>query len=161
MGDTITEIWLPIEGYEGLYEISNYGNVANLNYRHTGKRAVLKLTSKDRYIKVALVDANGKSRTHWVHRLVGLAFLPPPQEGQVQINHINGDKQDNHVWNLEWNTPKQNCNNPNTPHKGYHLSEEVRKRMGAAQRKRMREHPEDLRKMWDGYKRWRNGYLRG
>lgn len=159
MENCIEEQWLPIAGYEGLYEVSNYGQVASLNYRKKGERVILKLSAKTRYIKVTLRDVNGKWKTHWVHRLVGFAFLPPPKKGEY-IDHINGNKQDNHAWNLRWASPKQNANNPNTPHKGYHLSEEVRNRMCAAQKKRMKEHPEDLIKMWNGYRRWRNSYLR-
>ena len=153
------EEWKPIAGYEGLYEVSNYGQVASLNYRKKGERVILKLSAKTRYIKVTLRDANGKWKTHWVHRLVGLAFLPPPKKGEKQIDHIDGNKQSNVVWNLRWASPKQNISNPNTKpnmSRRYHRQGEFERR-SAAQKQRMQEHPEDLIKMWNGWKRWRNG----
>lgn len=159
----VKEEWKPIEGYDGLYEVSNYGRIASLNYHNTGKRVILKLSAKTRYIKVSLKDINGKRKTYWVHRLVGYAFLTPPKEGETQINHIDGNKQLNVVENLEWSSPKANVANPNTHpnmYIRYHREGEFERR-SAAQKKRMKEHPEDLVKMWDGYRRWRNGYLRG
>ena len=157
----LDEIWTPIKGYEGLYEVSNYGRIKSLNYYKKGKHMVLRLTAKpNTYIKVAL-RKEGKTKYYRVHRLVAEAFLSAPKQGQKYVNHINGDKQNNYVCvdgskpsNLEWCTAKQNANNPNTRHYGYHLSEAARQRMRIAQRKRFREHPEDLRKLREGWKRW-------
>lgn len=152
----INEIWLPIPGYKDLYEGSNLGRIASLNYRGTGKRVILKLSTKDRYLKVTLKDKEGHSKTFWVHRLIGMIFLPQPKEGQVQIDHLNGNKLDNRACNLAWSTPKQNVNNPNTKannYKRYHRDGEF-KRRSDGQKERFRKHPEDLQKMWDGHKRW-------
>ena len=77
------------------------GRIMNLNYYGRGKSAILNLSAKSRYLKVTLVDDDGKSKTFWVHQLVAQAFLPEPEEGQNQINHINGDKQDNRASNIE------------------------------------------------------------
>ena len=77
------------------------GRIRNLNYYGRGKSAILNLSAKSRYLKVTLVDDDGKSKTFWVHQLVAQAFLPEPEEGQNQINHINGDKQDNRASNIE------------------------------------------------------------
>lgn len=77
------------------------GRIKNLNYYGRGKSAILNLSAKSRYLKVTLVDDDGKSKTFWVHQLVAQAFLPEPEEGQNQINHINGEKQDNRATNIE------------------------------------------------------------
>lgn len=77
------------------------GRIKNLNYYGRGKSAILNLSAKSRYLKVTLVDDDGKSKTFWVHQLVAQAFLPEPEEGQNQINHISGEKQDNRATNIE------------------------------------------------------------
>lgn len=77
------------------------GRIRNLNYYGKGKTTILNLSAKTRYLKVTLVDDVGKTKTFWVHQLVAQAFLPEPEEGQNQINHINGDKQDNRACNIE------------------------------------------------------------
>ena len=108
------EIWKPIKGYEGLYDVSSWGRIRSLNYYCKGKHEILKLSAKpNTYIKVGL-RKDGMVRYYRVHRLVAEAFLPPPMEGQTQVNHKDGNKQSNVVWNIEWVSPKQNTNNPNT-----------------------------------------------
>ena len=134
------EIWLPIKGYEGLYEVSNFGRVRNLNYKGTGMVKILQTHARlGYYIKVSL-RKDGRVRYFRVHRLVAIAFLPPPQSGQTQVEHINCDKRDNRVQNLRWCTPKGNMANPQTL---YHLSishqcppAEVRARMSVGQKRR-------------------------
>ena len=134
------EIWQPIKGYEGLYEVSNFGRVRSLNYKGTGMVKILQTHARlGYYIKVGL-RKDGKVRYFRVHRLVAIAFLPPPQSGQTQVEHINCDKRDNRVQNLRWCTPKGNMANPQTL---YHLSishqcppAEVRARMSAGQKRR-------------------------
>lgn len=136
----IDEKWLPIKGYEGLYEISDYGRVRSLNYRNKGVRKVLSCHARQGYyIKVALVK-NGATKYFRVHRLVAQAFLPPPIEGQTQVEHINTNKIDNRVENLRWCTPKGNMANELTR---FHLSlghsnpsPETRKRMSEGQKRR-------------------------
>ena len=136
----IDEKWLPIKGYEGLYEISNYGRVRSLNYRNKGIRKVLSCHARQGYyIKVALVK-NGEHKYYRVHRLVAQAFLPHPTEGQTQVEHVNTNKRDNRVENLRWCTPKGNMANELTR---YHLSlghsnpsPETRKRMSEGQKRR-------------------------
>lgn len=96
------EEWRDIEDYEGLYQVSNLGQVKSLNYNHTGREQILKpYMSKNGYLKVCISN-NGKHTNHLVHRLVGNAFLPNPQN-LPQINHKREDaKEDNRVENLEW-----------------------------------------------------------
>lgn len=111
------EIWRPIIGYEGLYEVSNFGNVrsidhsANTNIRFNSKRIirgrVLKLNLKNNgYYNVDLCR-EGKISSKSVHRLVAEAFLPNPDCLRV-VNHIDGCKTNNHVSNLEWVTYREN-----------------------------------------------------
>lgn len=150
----LNELWKPIKGYEDIYMVSNYGRIMSLNYQGKGKVRILRLSAQPNcYIKVGL-RKDGKTRIFRVHRLVAAAFLPPPQSGE-QVDHINGHKQDNRACNLRYVNPKTNSNNPNTLHGGYHLSDEVRARMSVAQKKRFKEHPEDLKKLHDGLAKWR------
>lgn len=98
------EIWKDIGGYEGLYQVSNLGRV---NRVATGR--VLK-GGKDGggYLNVDLCK-NGKRKTHTIHRLLAQAFIPNP-ENKSDVNHIDEDKTNNNVNNLEWSTRKENLN---------------------------------------------------
>ncbi len=96
------EIWLPITDFES-YEISNYGRIRNIK---TNKPQKSFLNDKG-YLKVAIINNDGIKRKFRVHRLVGLMFIPNP-ENKPQINHKNGIKTDNHVDNLEWATGEEN-----------------------------------------------------
>lgn len=107
------EKWKDIVGYEGLYQVSNLGNIKSLNYRNTGEEKIRKLViDKYGYFVVSL-RVNGKSKQHFVHRLVAQAFMPNP-DNKPHIDHINTDKTDNRVCNLRWVTQKENSNNPLT-----------------------------------------------
>lgn len=95
------EIWKDIEGFSN-YQISNQGRVKNKNtdlILHQQKR-------KKGYVKVELWK-DGKGYTRDVHRLVGKAFIPNP-ENKPDINHIDTKKDNNWVTNLEWVTKKEN-----------------------------------------------------
>ena len=113
----MTEIWLPIEGYENLYEISNLGRVRSLEHTVTNKNGskrkfpgkILKpLKNTCGYLFVNLCK-NGIVRTFLIHRLVAFAFIPNP-EGRTCVNHRDENKQNNSVENLEWCTAKENIN---------------------------------------------------
>ena len=103
------EIWLPVVGYECLYEVNNLGNVRSLDYLQTGRVQLLKPVMTNRgYLKVCLCK-DGKHKYYGVHRLVAQAFLTNA-ENLPQVNHRDENKQNNCVSNLEWCTAKYNMN---------------------------------------------------
>lgn len=108
------EIWKDIKGYEGLYQISSFGNVKSLDRYIINKNGdkqyfpgkYLTQGISDSYLKVTL-SKNNKQRTFRVHILVAIAFIPNP-ENKPEVNHIDGNKKNNKVNNLEWNTRSEN-----------------------------------------------------
>lgn len=106
----MNEEWRDIEGYEGLYQVSNLGRVKSLKYRgHEGCIGILtpRLDGKE-YETVALYKG-GKVRNTKIHRLVAQAFIPNPNN-YPQVNHKDEDKTNNNVDNLEWCTNEYNHN---------------------------------------------------
>ena len=100
------EIFKDIEGYEGLYQISDHGRVKSLKY---GKERILKpCMTCNGYLTVRLCK-NRKVIRCYVHRLVAAAFMPNP-DNLPQINHKDEDKTNNNVDNLEWCSAAYNCN---------------------------------------------------
>lgn len=103
----IMEIWKDVPGYIVLYKVSNYGRVKSVK-----KQLVLKTSgSGNRYKTVAL--CNGMRKTFRIHRLVAAAFIPNP-DNKPCIDHIDGDRANNHADNLRWVTYLENNNNPIT-----------------------------------------------
>lgn len=120
---TEIEEWRPIEGYEGLYEVSTLGRVRSLeridNNNHLVKGRILKpTTDKDGYFRVDL-HKEGKVKHFLIHRLVAQTFIPNPERLPI-INHKDEDKTNNIVFlnpdgsfkesNLEWCTYEYNIN---------------------------------------------------
>lgn len=105
-----TEIWKDIEGYEGFYQISNWGRVKSLKRKGNSKERILTASNNNtkKYWRVQL-SKNDKIKHFAVHRLVALAFIPNPQN-LSQVNHKDENKDNNNASNLEWVTAKQNTN---------------------------------------------------
>lgn len=109
--DAPGEIWRPIAGYEGLYEVSNYGNVRSLTLRNGSgtfarKKLVVQGDNGHGY-KYVSFHLDGKRKNHYVHRLVADAFVPNPNNLPV-VDHIDFDRANNRADNLQWTTQKQN-----------------------------------------------------
>lgn len=102
-----TEVYatLKVEGFDH-YMVSNLGNVKSLV--NPNKPRILKpQSSTNGYLQLNLFSRTGEHRKFLVHRLIGLTFIPNLQD-KPQINHIDGDRTNNRVENLEWVTPKEN-----------------------------------------------------
>ena len=100
----MNEIWRDIKGYDGVYQVSNWGRVKSLKF---GKELFLKPVNNGwGYHRVSLCK-NKKGKNITVHRLVAEAFIKNPQNKRT-VNHKNGIKADNRLSNLEWNTMSEN-----------------------------------------------------
>jgi len=111
------EIWQAIKNYEGLYEISNLGNCRSIDryvkYKGIPARTaffkgknIYKILTKEGYIKYRLTNS-GKTHGYFAHRLVAAAFIPNPYN-KPQVNHIDSDRANNNLTNLEWCTNSEN-----------------------------------------------------
>lgn len=108
------EVWKPIKHFEGIYEVSSYGRVKSLSrmitygqYKKQSKEILLKpQKDKNGYVTYSL-SKNGFTRSYLAHRLVADAFITQPNEG-TEINHIDCNKENNHIENLEWVTRAEN-----------------------------------------------------
>ena len=113
----MTEEWRPIEGYEGLYEVSNTGQVRSFDryvkysngriHLHKGK-VLSPIKDRDGYLQVNLCYS-GRINSIKIHRLVAQAFIPNP-DNLPQVNHKDEVKTNNNVDNLEWCDSKYNNN---------------------------------------------------
>ena len=111
------ELWHEIVGFEEDYQVSNFGKVKS--YKRKNKSILKESLSKRGYKRVTLYK-NNKQFYYSVHRLVATAFIPNP-ENKPHINHIDGNKMNNNVDNLEW------CNqSENILHKIYVLNKQLK-----------------------------------
>lgn len=106
------EEWRDAVGYEGRYQVSNFGEVRSLpKFNRLGVRQLRQRMNRYGYMLVSLYcsDSSRKQKTRpvLVHRLVAEAFIPNP-EGKPWVNHIDGNPRNNHILNLEWATPSEN-----------------------------------------------------
>lgn len=110
------EVWKDIPGFEGWYQASNLGHIRSVdrqcNYKNTGgtathKGKVLSEKISNKGYKEVTLMINGKHYYKRVHQLIALTFIPNPNN-YPHINHINENKLDNSVENLEWCTPQLN-----------------------------------------------------
>lgn len=99
--------WKDVQGYEGCYKISNFGEILGLPRNGTVKYPKLKKQSKwGDYLQIEL-SLNGTHKKYTVHRLVAKAFVPNPNN-LPEVNHKDGCKSNNNASNLEWTTRKGN-----------------------------------------------------
>ena len=123
------EIWKPIKGFEGFYEVSDLGRVKSLdrwyfspNGRHVhATERILKVFNDSKGYPSVVLSKDGKAKIYLLHRLIACHFIPNPERKSV-IDHINTNPQDFRIDNLRWVTTKENCNNPTTKK---HLSESL------------------------------------
>lgn len=96
------EIWKDVSGYEGLYQVSNLGRIKSSERHGNFNKNHILIGGKDtKGYRVVSLTKNGKGLTKKVHRLVAQAFILNPKN-LPQINHIDGNKQNNTIKNLEW-----------------------------------------------------------
>jgi len=111
------EIWKDVIDYEGIYQVSNMGRVKSLSrkrlinkkmnsYHILPEKIMVIKSDKNGYCHLTLCK-NNKRKTYWLHRIVLKNFVNN-LNNLPQINHINGNKSDNRVENLEWCTSKHN-----------------------------------------------------
>ena len=102
------EEWRPVVGYEGRYEVSNFGRVKSLDYNHTGKEGIMKPKSNDRgYLYISLCK-NRKKKSYQVHQLIMRAFVGECPEGH-QVDHIDWNPRNNRLENLRYIPAKENA----------------------------------------------------
>ncbi|MBO7079503.1 MAG: HNH endonuclease [Bacilli bacterium] len=108
------EIWKDIKDYEGLYQVSNFGRVKSLEKKVWNryefivrKERILKTKNNSKEYCIVKLYKDNKHYNKKIHRLVAEAFIPNPND-LPQINHIDGNKNNNNANNLEWCTNKEN-----------------------------------------------------
>ena len=102
------EIFKDVDGYEGLYQVSNLGRLKNINYRGTGVHRFFTPTKKDGYLRSGL-RKNNIAKNHYIHQLVAIAFLNHvPNKHFKVVDHIDGDKLNNNVNNLQSISQREN-----------------------------------------------------
>lgn len=147
------EVWKAVEGFCGLYEVSNEGRVkalerlvmnnGGLQRKH---ERILKINYRNNNHGMVVLCKDGKTYPRLVHRLVASAFIPNPDNKPV-VDHIDTDVHNNRVENLRWVTVQENCLNPRTriknskakmghPYRGRKLTDEERAKISDALRGR-------------------------
>ena len=107
---TEKELWKDIDGYEGLYQVSNLGRIRSIRENRIKMRSLVKYSPNNTtsYYKIVLYK-NGNYESKWVHRLVAEAFIPN-SNNYTEVNHKDENGLNNFVDNLEWCSHKYNNN---------------------------------------------------
>lgn len=110
------EIWKDVKDYEGLYQVSNKGQIKRTKHTRSNGRGyytvnerILSTHLNNKGYKIITLCKNNKVKTHILHRLIAEAFIPNP-DNLPQINHKDENKTNNDIKNLEWCTHKYNNN---------------------------------------------------
>ncbi len=105
-------MWKDIDGYNGIYQVSNLGRVKSISFRNNktikSREKILKTKTNSKKRVYIMLYKNGKRRNLTVHRLVASAFLPNPNS-LPEVNHIDGNPTNNNINNLEWCTKSHNA----------------------------------------------------
>lgn len=152
------EQWKDIKGYEGLYQISNFGRVKSFKKR---KPYIMRAHESLKHYLDSPLTMNGIEKRYRLHRLVAQAFIPNPNN-LPQVNHIDGNKHNNHVSNLEW------CDNGYNQRHAFANGLNSRKKLGESPKaKKICQFTKDgkLIKIWDCCVRiklekgWSDGFI--
>ena len=108
------EQWRAVKGYEGIYEINNFGEIKSLSRKISNgsgfyiskEKILIKAVSTTGYYKIKLCK-NGVHKDHKIHRLVASSFIANPLN-KPEVNHIDGNPKNNNVENLNWSTHREN-----------------------------------------------------
>jgi hypothetical protein len=106
------EIWKDVVGYEGIYKVSNYGlvkrvsKIRGVNLKYREEYYLVPTDNGKGYFRIKLSN-NGKSKRVMLHRIIAEAFINNP-ENKKCVNHINHNRKDNRIENLEWCTHSEN-----------------------------------------------------
>lgn len=103
----MSEKWRDIPGFEGKYQASSYGRIRSLSYNRTKQIKLLSICPNRAGYYLVPLQVNNKSKRILVHRLIALTFIPN-EDNKPQVNHIDGDKSNNRLDNLEWVTGSEN-----------------------------------------------------
>lgn len=114
--EQINEVWVPVLGYEGYYDVSTKGRVRSRDRLRTStlgnpyklKGRLLKICLNGRGRPVVRLYKDGLGKTITLHRIMAIAFFGEPNESEMQVNHIDGNKVNNNLNKLEWVTASEN-----------------------------------------------------
>ena len=104
----MVEIWKDVKGYEGFYQVSNFGRVRSLHFNHTNQCRILKPQTMNKGYQRVELGFCGKSKKYLIHVLVAQAFIPNYSE-KLDVNHKDENPSNNKVSNLECLSRKENA----------------------------------------------------